>query len=105
VSPRDLFPHLRAVADALPAGTPVPVPREALLALLDAQDVIPLANPHEAAGAAEDRLLTVEEAAAALNVTADWLYRRSKSLPFARHLSRKQLRFSEQGLRKGAARR
>jgi predicted DNA-binding transcriptional regulator AlpA len=49
---------------------------------------------------AEDRLLTPEDAARLLSVTPAWLYRRSKSLPFARHLSRKCLRFSEAGLRK-----
>lgn len=102
---RDLAPHLRALADALPSGTAVPVPREVLLALLDAQGVTPLPVPPEPPESAQDRLLTVEEAAAALSVTSDWLYRRSKSLPFARHLSRKQLRFSEQGLHKWAARR
>ncbi len=48
----------------------------------------------------EDRLLTPEEAARALNTTATWIYRNSKSLPFTRKLSRKCLRFSENGLRK-----
>lgn len=31
----DLRPHLRALAESLPAGTSIPVPREALLQLLD----------------------------------------------------------------------
>jgi len=47
-----------------------------------------------------DRLLTVEEAAPILGVTARWLYRHAASLPFARKLSRKALRFSETGLRR-----
>ncbi len=105
MTPFDLSLALRMLADALPDGTAVPVPREWLLALLDAQEVTPLPVAVEATPEAEDRLLTVQEAAEALSVTPDWLYRRSKSLPFARHLSRKQLRFSEQGLRKWAARR
>lgn len=105
MSPRDLVPHLRALAEALPAGTAVPVPREALLELLDGQGVTPLPVPQEPPERTEDRLLTVLEAAEALNVSTDWLYRRSKSLPFARHLSPKQLRFSEQGLQRWAARR
>ena len=48
----------------------------------------------------EDRLLTPEEAARALNTTVKWLYRHSKKLPFTRKLSRKSLRFSENSLRK-----
>ena len=46
----------------------------------------------------ESDLLTVAEAAAALRVTARWLYRHAKTLPFARKLSRKVLRFSRVGL-------
>jgi hypothetical protein len=48
----------------------------------------------------EDRMLTVGQAAEMLNVTEAWLYRRSKSLPFARRYSPKMLRFSEKGLRR-----
>ncbi len=45
-----------------------------------------------------DALLTVEEAAALLSVTPRWLYRHAKTLPFARKLSRKVLRFSRAGI-------
>jgi len=45
-----------------------------------------------------DRLLTVQEAAERLKTSEDWLYRSWKTLPFAVKLSKKQLRFSEQGL-------
>ena len=45
-----------------------------------------------------DRLLTVAEAAERLSTSEDWLYRVWKRLPFAVKLSRKQLRFSEQGI-------
>ncbi len=51
----------------------------------------------------KENLLTAEQAAPILGVTPRWLYRRSKKLPFARHLSRKVLRFSETGLRKWLA--
>jgi excisionase family DNA binding protein len=44
-----------------------------------------------------DTLLTVEEAAARLKCSADWLYRRSKSLSFAVRIGR-SLRFSEHGI-------
>ena len=49
----------------------------------------------DAAGA--DHLLTVEEAARALGVSRDWLYRRASKLPFTVRLGR-VLRFSAQGL-------
>lgn len=52
---------------------------------------------------AEDRLLTPEDASRLLGVTPVWLYRHSRSLPFARRLSRKCLRFSEAGLRRWQA--
>ncbi len=46
-----------------------------------------------------DRLLDVHEAATLLGVTPRWLYRRAKSLPFSKRLSRGVLRFSEAGIR------
>lgn len=45
-----------------------------------------------------DQMLTVDKAADRLSVAPDWLYRRSDSLPFARKLSDRTLRFSERGL-------
>lgn len=47
----------------------------------------------------EGRWLGADEAAEILRVDRKWLYRRAKSLPFARRLSRKKLLFSEIGLR------
>jgi excisionase family DNA binding protein len=46
---------------------------------------------------AEDRLLTVEEAAQKLGLSRDWCYRQAKRLPFAVRIGR-QLRFSERGI-------
>ena len=46
----------------------------------------------------EDDLLTAEQAALLLNVSADWFYKRTKTLPFARRLSRRAVRFSKVGL-------
>lgn len=46
----------------------------------------------------EDRLLTIAEAAERLCTSEDWLYRNWKKLPFARKLSKKQLRFSAHGI-------
>lgn len=52
-----------------------------------------------------DRLLTAAEAAAVLGVSNRWLYGHARQLPFARHLSRRALRFSEAGLRRWVERR
>jgi hypothetical protein len=46
----------------------------------------------------EDRLLTVDETAAKLSVTREWLYRRGKRLGFAVKLSDGTLRFSSVAL-------
>jgi predicted DNA-binding transcriptional regulator AlpA len=46
----------------------------------------------------QDRLLTIGEAAARLQTSEDYLYRNWKNYPFARKLSRKQLRFSSRGI-------
>jgi predicted DNA-binding transcriptional regulator AlpA len=46
----------------------------------------------------EDDLLTVDGAAAVLKVSPRWLYRHAPTLPFARKLSRKVLRFSRSGI-------
>ena len=47
-----------------------------------------------------DKLLRIEEAAERLQTSKDWLYRSWRHLPFAVKLSKKQLRFSEEGLQK-----
>ena len=46
----------------------------------------------------EDRMLGVGEAAALTGLSRRWLYRHHKTLPFARKLSRKVLRFSRSGI-------
>ncbi len=53
--------------------------------------------------AEDDRLISVDEAADRLGVTARWLYRHAPRLPFSRRLSRKALRFSELGLKRWQA--
>jgi predicted DNA-binding transcriptional regulator AlpA len=52
-----------------------------------------------------DRLLGVAEVASAMQVPESWLYRHWKTLPFARKLGRRTLRFSQAGLRKYLERR
>lgn len=46
----------------------------------------------------EGELLTADQAAALLSVSADWMYRHACGLPFTKRLSRKALRFSKAGL-------
>ena len=45
----------------------------------------------------EDTLLTVDQAAERLGVSTDWLFRRSRTLPFVVRLGR-HLRFSNRGI-------
>src|SRR5262245_2172349 len=45
-----------------------------------------------------DTLLTVEEAAKKLSVTEDWLYRRTKTLPFVVKIENKHVRYSAAGI-------
>lgn len=52
--------------------------------------------------AVEERLLDVKEAARLLSCEPDWLYHNRKTLPFARKLGHKMLRFSYRGLLKWA---
>ena len=51
----------------------------------------------------KDRLLTPEQAASILGQNVRWLYRHAATLPFTRRISRKNLRFSEAGLRRWLA--
>jgi excisionase family DNA binding protein len=54
-----------------------------------------LVNGHDANS--DDRLLTVDEAAAKLGQSKDWLYRHATKLPFTRRVGR-QVRFSSQSI-------
>lgn len=46
----------------------------------------------------EDQLLTVEEVAKKLGVPRDWIYRRTRKLPFTVRLGPRHVRFSLRGL-------
>jgi predicted DNA-binding transcriptional regulator AlpA len=48
----------------------------------------------------EDRLLTPKQAAEILGQTVRWVYGHAGKLPFTRRINRKNLRFSEAGLRR-----
>lgn len=69
----------------------------------DLQLVLSVATLRELAGSTApevppEELLTPEQAAGRLGVSVDWLYRRTRTLPFARKLSRKVTRYSAAGL-------
>jgi predicted DNA-binding transcriptional regulator AlpA len=59
---------------------------------------------HEPKTEAEDRLLTVRECAERLRRSTKWVYRRVKTLPFARCLGPRSWVFSQRGLEKWLAR-
>ncbi|SRR6266542_3419760 len=51
----------------------------------------------------KDTPLTADQAAALMGVSRRWLLRHAAKLPFTRRISRKNLRFSEAGLRRWLA--
>ena len=98
-----LFPLERSVSElAVDAIPPLLCRLSALQGALAAQLLTRADNGAPPTLAEPDRLLSVEEAAAILNVTPQWLYRHPR-LPFVRKLSRKAFRVSETGLRRWLA--
>src|SRR6266852_1770185 len=59
----------------------------------------------ETATETDDRLLTVQECAERLRKSPQWVYRRTKTLPFARCLGPRSWVFSQRGLEKWLAQR
>lgn len=84
----ELRTALRVLALATPAGTPLNVTllREDLLDLVAGNGAGPAPT---AAPAAEDRLLTVPEAAARCAVSVRYVYRHAATLPFVVRVGRK----------------
>jgi len=56
-----------------------------------------IAVDRDEVASAEETLLTVDKAAERLGVSKDWLFRRSRTLPFVVRLGR-HLRFSSRGI-------
>jgi hypothetical protein len=83
---------LLALATAVAPDQGVTVPASWLLDFLAQVEVAERIQP------AGEALLTVAQAAARMRVTPGYLYRRAKSLPFARKLSHRVLRFDPKGL-------
>ena len=63
------------------------------------------ATPPDEKAHSTDRLLDPAQAAALMGVTIRWMYHHHRTLPFARKLSRRVLRFDEGGLRRWLAHR
>jgi predicted DNA-binding transcriptional regulator AlpA len=85
---------LRELAESLPPGTAVLVPREWLLELLQATNGAPQAN-----GTGSDRMLTAEEAGQLLGTPERWVYNHANQLG-VRRLSRRCVRFPESAVRR-----
>jgi hypothetical protein len=73
------------------------------LAALQTTLAASLLNHREPAEPEPDRMLSLEEAAAVLQQTPEWVRRRARRLSFARRISRKKLLFSEAGLHRWLA--
>ena len=96
--PKYSLADLRRAVEALPPGSSLTLPREALLQALDGSNgAPPAADP-------PDRLLSVREAAERLGVSRRYLYGRAHLFPFTKRLSAKVLRFSSLGLERWLAR-
>lgn len=89
----DLIEHPERAHDLSPKVARDLLPR--IIGLQVAVLARALVNGHDAIS--EDRLLTVDEAAARLGQSKDWLYRHATKLPFTRRVGR-QVRFSSQSL-------
>jgi excisionase family DNA binding protein len=75
----------------------IPALLSQLSALQSAMAARLMSADREETAPAEDTLLTVDQAAERLGVSKDWLFRRSRSLPFVVRLGR-HLRFSSRGI-------
>jgi predicted DNA-binding transcriptional regulator AlpA len=95
----------------LPAGALAALAQRcsAVLLALSSQQLQILANGHverEAAkSSADDRMLTVDEAAVKLRHSRQWIYRHKRTLPFVKQISPRSLLCSESGIDRWLARR
>lgn len=83
------------VADLPPVRIPALLSQ--LTALQGAMAARLLTADRADSGEAADALLTVDQAATRLGVSKDWLFRRSRTLPFVVRLGR-HLRYSSRGI-------
>ena len=81
---------------SIPPGR-IPALLSQLSALQGAMAARLIAADHDEAASPQETLLTIDEAAERLGVSKDWLFRRSRTLPFVVRLGR-HLRFSGRGI-------
>jgi hypothetical protein len=60
---------------------------------------------HQEPAVAPDKMLTLEQAAALIHQTPEWIRRHAKRLPFVKRISRKKFLVSEQALNRWLANR
>lgn len=106
----DVRTHVRALVDAMPEASAVPVPRAWLLHLLASPPAPPpTSTPPVVALPTEPRLLTVQDVARRLSVSKATVYRHATEddewAPFVRKMGARTLRFDERGLAAWMARR
>lgn len=94
-----LFEDPARVAEIPPDRVPALLGEiERLRATLWARLTTPAGGNGQPDPPAEDRLLSVTEAAEKLGLTEDYLYRHAKTLPFTVRVGPRQLRFSLRGI-------
>lgn len=91
----ELVEDLARVASVPPGRIPALLSQ--LSALQGAMAARLIAADRDEPVSGEDTLLTVDQAAERLGVSTDWLFRRSRTLPFVVRLGR-HLRFSNRGI-------
>jgi predicted DNA-binding transcriptional regulator AlpA len=98
--------YRRRAVEAATVGATAPVAAIYEAVLADLAPLCPNGN-RQAKGPppAPVRQLTAKEAAALLGVSVRWLYRHAKTLPFAKRLADKTLRFDAAGLAQWPGRR
>jgi len=94
-----LIDRLRALAESVPPGGSVTIPRDWLAGELSSTDVGPIAPAKEAS----ERLLTADEAATRLGVSVRWVYDHAHEIG-VRRLSRRCVRFAEAAVDRRAQR-
>ena len=87
--PPDTLPALIGEAEAL---------RARLWARLQASSAPQAPTPASGGNGKADHLLTAQETAERLGVSARWVYRKADELPFTRRIGEGTLRFSERGM-------
>ena len=95
--------ELRALAERLPPGASLSLPREALLDLCGVGNPGAVESATSAPRAEPAHLLTTQEVAARLHTSARWVYANAGAWPFARRVGR-LVRFDAAGFERWLSR-